>query len=165
MKARKKSKKRLEMGEEQWAEYQRVRNLRKANRHNDTFMSRLRSWNVLETKRRIKQTLLDLKGNKCERCGYSKNCHRAMHFHHLDPSTKTLTFSDANTSLEAQIKELEKCILVCANCHAEIHWEEDNINVEKNRAEFGGVQLRQYKKDAGQKSTEFPKVTWESSLE
>ena len=57
-------------------------------------------------------------------CGYGKY-QGALHFHHIDPSQKKFPISDAVSSgkysqeeVEAEIK---KCVLVCANCHAEIH--------------------------------------------
>jgi 5-methylcytosine-specific restriction endonuclease McrA len=62
-------------------------------------------------------------GGKCCKCGYHKNI-SALEFHHLDPSEKEFG-ADArhlsNTSMEKLEREIEKCILVCANCHREIH--------------------------------------------
>jgi hypothetical protein len=68
----------------------------------------------------IKKKLVDYKGGKCEKCGYNKSL-RALQFHHLDPSQKDFTISGVGTLNESVIKELNKCILVCANCHSEIH--------------------------------------------
>lgn len=70
----------------------------------------------------IKQWALDYKGNKCSLCGYNK-CSEALDFHHLDPKEKEFNISDRNIKLdwpEIQ-KELDKGIIVCANCHREIH--------------------------------------------
>lgn len=55
-------------------------------------------------------------------CGYSR-CQAALEFHHLDPSEKDFGLSTNKTtkSLVKLIDELRKCILVCANCHREIH--------------------------------------------
>lgn len=63
------------------------------------------------------------KGTSCVRCGYNK-CTGALCFHHLDPKEKDFQIS-GNWGLSwAKVKnELDKCILVCANCHAEIHME------------------------------------------
>ena len=66
---------------------------------------------------------MKLKGGKCMLCGYSKN-HAALEFHHSDPASKKFQLDQrslANRSREEVIREMEKCILVCANCHAEIH--------------------------------------------
>ncbi len=44
-----------------------------------------------------------------------------MHFHHVDPATKSFALSSATTkSLTAYREEAKKCVLVCANCHGEI---------------------------------------------
>ena len=80
-----------------------------------------------ERQKEIKIKLIALKGGGCQICGYSK-CNQALHFHHLDPKQKEFKISKANRkSLPKILEEIEKCILVCANCHAELHWlEEDN---------------------------------------
>ncbi len=60
-------------------------------------------------------------GGKCKVCGYSK-CLRALMFHHKDPSTKKFTISSWYClSYERLKKELDKCILLCANHHYELH--------------------------------------------
>lgn len=70
----------------------------------------------------IKKWALEYKGNKCEICGYNK-CSEALDFHHEIPNEKEFSLSDRNLILDWQIikKELDKCILICANCHREIH--------------------------------------------
>jgi hypothetical protein len=83
--------------------------------------------NVLERQKQFKKTLVDIKGGKCCRCGYSK-CIGALEFHHKDPSQKDFGVSQYKcTSFEknkeAILKELEKCDLLCANCHREAHYE------------------------------------------
>lgn len=57
------------------------------------------------------------------RCGYDK-CPAALEFHHLDPSKKSFTIGDEKTHKSQKYieKEIKKCILICANCHAEEHW-------------------------------------------
>ena len=60
----------------------------------------------------------------CLLCGYSF-CIRALHFHHIDPSSKARGdrkyMTLLNDSTDKMLKEISGCILVCANCHAEIH--------------------------------------------
>jgi hypothetical protein len=65
---------------------------------------------------------VELKGGRCQVCGYSK-CIWALDFHHYDESTKSFNLStDGMTRSWARIKEeVSKCLLVCANCHREIH--------------------------------------------
>jgi hypothetical protein len=73
-----------------------------------------------------KQECRDILGAKCMICGYNK-CQNALHFHHIDPKTKSFTVSDAfarkTYSQEEVEAEIKKCVLVCANCHTEIHAE------------------------------------------
>lgn len=71
-------------------------------------------------KQKYKLKMIEYKGGKCERCGYNKNI-SALDFHHIDPSTKKFTLSDTHHSWDETKKELDKCILVCANCHRELH--------------------------------------------
>lgn len=74
-------------------------------------------------KRRLKlrQLALEYKGGKCCICGYHTTYY-ALQFHHLDPDTKKFAVSDKPTGSWIKLKrELDKCILVCSNCHAEIH--------------------------------------------
>jgi 5-methylcytosine-specific restriction endonuclease McrA len=65
--------------------------------------------------------LIAIKGGKCEICGYSK-CNDALHFHHLRDKKFQLNKSTLTIKSKEEIEqELAKCILVCANCHSEIH--------------------------------------------
>ena len=79
-----------------------------------------------KTKQRaIKHQLIIYKGGKCERCGYDK-CEGALQFHHKNPLEKEFTLSQINLSKELNMdmlyKEVDKCELLCANCHAEEHY-------------------------------------------
>lgn len=65
--------------------------------------------------------LVTYKGGKCERCGYNKSM-RALEFHHINPSEKDFGISDILTKNIQSLKdEVDKCMLLCSNCHAEIH--------------------------------------------
>jgi predicted nucleic acid-binding Zn ribbon protein len=67
--------------------------------------------------------LIQQKGGRCERCDYDRN-NAALAFHHVDPATKSFPIdlrSCSNTSWEALVIEAQKCILLCLNCHSEIH--------------------------------------------
>jgi len=61
-------------------------------------------------------------GGKCIFCAYDR-CSAALDFHHKDESTKEFGLSQdgLTRSWERTKKELDKCVLVCANCHREIH--------------------------------------------
>lgn len=83
-----------------------------------------REYNYLHVKgfrKKNKQRAIDYKGSKCERCGYAK-CNSALEFHHLDPNEKDFSpSSNMNMAWDKIKTEIDKCILVCANCHREIH--------------------------------------------
>lgn len=68
----------------------------------------------------IKKQLVELKGGECVKCGYKKSL-RALQFHHTDPNEKEFVLGNIRVINEKVMKELEKCILVCANCHSELH--------------------------------------------
>ncbi len=68
-----------------------------------------------------KATAVELFGGKCCNCGYDKNL-AALDFHHVDPETKEHNWNELSRKpWQEIIVELKKCILVCKNCHAEIH--------------------------------------------
>ena len=71
-------------------------------------------------RREVKRKLIEYKGGKCQICGYNR-CQEALEFHHLDPSQKDFTISGGTKSFESLKPEVDKCILVCANFHREIH--------------------------------------------
>ena len=76
---------------------------------------------VAKRRRKIKEFAVDYKGGKCQICGYSK-CIWALDLHHLDPRTKEFAIGEKGytRSWEVVKREVDKCILVCANCHREI---------------------------------------------
>ena len=77
--------------------------------------------NTKEEKQAFKRACIAYKGGKCIRCGYDKSI-RSLHFHHRDPSIKESNIASLfRRALELPIVELDKCDLVCANCHGEIH--------------------------------------------
>ena len=72
---------------------------------------------------KLKNKAIEYKGGKCQTCGYNK-CNRSLTFHHLDPSKKTFEVNSNNMFALSWDKvkiELDKCILLCANCHGELH--------------------------------------------
>lgn len=63
----------------------------------------------------------------CMNCGFSDA--RALHFHHLDPNAKETTVSrlvHGGASVTRIRREMEKCVVLCANCHAIEHAEDRN---------------------------------------
>lgn len=76
-----------------------------------------------KNKNRARETKLkcvEYKGGKCILCGYNR-CVFSLDFHHLNPEEKEFAISGNLKSFESLKSELDKCILVCRNCHGEIH--------------------------------------------
>ena len=74
------------------------------------------------------------RGGKCIRCGYNK-CLKALEFHHLDPLQKDFTISNDHFKLQDAVEESKKCILICSNCHKELHdnlWSIDELNLKES---------------------------------
>jgi len=80
------------------------------------------NYNHVKTfRKRTKEKAVEYKGGKCSICNYDR-CVSALEFHHLEPSKKDFTLSQSMNIAWNKVKEeLDKCILVCANCHREIH--------------------------------------------
>jgi hypothetical protein len=79
---------------------------------------RVKTW-----RKNSKVRIVKAMGSQCQVCGYSK-CTDVLDLHHIDPTQKELSFGAirANpTSWTNIVIELRKCILLCANCHREIH--------------------------------------------
>lgn len=76
---------------------------------------------VSEWRRRVKRILVSEAGGECRLCGYAR-CVAALQFHHLDRAEKRYHISQqgiARNLTEARA-EAQKCVLLCANCHAEV---------------------------------------------
>lgn len=68
-----------------------------------------------------KQKLVDYKGGKCSVCGFDKHL-SALDFHHINPNNKEFEIGhNLGYTLDRLKKETDKCILICANCHRELH--------------------------------------------
>lgn len=77
-------------------------------------------------RKNTKIKMVQAMGGKCNICGYNK-CMNALEFHHIDMNMKEISFGGARANPVAWNKianELKKCILLCSNCHREVH---DNI--------------------------------------
>ena len=71
------------------------------------------------TKKDLKRIAVNYKGGECLICGY-KRCMSALHFHHVNPWEKDFNISEKSNWFDIK-REIEKCVLLCANCHAEAH--------------------------------------------
>ena len=76
---------------------------------------------VVKRRRAVKRILIEEAGGACQLCGYDR-VPAALQFHHLDPSQKAFELSQrgAAIALDAARAEVAKCVLLCANCHAEV---------------------------------------------
>lgn len=81
--------------------------------------------NAVSRKRQtLKKDLVDYKGGKCEKCGYDK-CVSALDFHHKDTNEKDfgLSSNGCTRGWKKLTQEADKCLLLCSNCHREVHQE------------------------------------------
>lgn len=82
----------------------------------------------------INQKMAEYKSSLCcERC--PENHPSCLHFHHRDQATKVVTISEAvrmRWKWEKIMEEIAKCEVLCANCHAKLHWQDGTLG--KNRS-------------------------------
>lgn len=82
-----------------------------------------RSEAVIRWRQNTKRKLIIAFGGKCAICGYDK-CDDVMDFHHVDPTQKEDYWGNMRSnikSLSAILDELKKCVMLCRNCHGELH--------------------------------------------
>jgi len=80
-----------------------------------------RAERVAAHRRKLKALLVEEAGGACQTCSYDR-CPSALQFHHADPAAKEfgIAFRGHARGLERSRAEARKCVLLCANCHAEI---------------------------------------------
>ena len=75
----------------------------------------------IKRKTSTKTKCVEYKGGKCFVCGYNKY-QGSLDFHHIDPKEKDFSIGNMRgTSFENLKQELDKCVLLCKNCHYEVH--------------------------------------------
>jgi hypothetical protein len=73
-----------------------------------------------ELHRKRKAEAVEYKGGRCVRCGYQGNS-AVFDFHHLDRKRKSFEIGTCKNRSFAKLKdELDKCVLLCSNCHREL---------------------------------------------
>ena len=79
---------------------------------------------VTNRRRELKRLAVEYLGGECEMCGY-KRCLSALEFHHFEAAHKDFGIAKRGytRSWDSVRQEIDKCNLVCANCHREIHHE------------------------------------------
>lgn len=77
----------------------------------------------LERIRNTKKQYIDYMGGECVACGLMFDGENAavFDFHHLDPTQKEFNFAGRNRALASCKDELDKCVVLCANCHRLLH--------------------------------------------
>ena len=94
--------------------------IKKAGEYNKIHRVRI-SHKQSEKARERKLLAIEYLGGKCNICGQMPHP-AAMDFHHKDPSQKEFTPGYIkNNSWKMLTKELDKCLLLCANCHRQLH--------------------------------------------
>jgi len=95
-------------------------NMNQKRRHK-TVCKKCHSKNTVDRFNKYKQEAINYKGGKCKKCGYDR-CIGALEFHHRNPQEKDPSWKYMrNRKFENIKKELDKCDLLCANCHRELH--------------------------------------------
>jgi 5-methylcytosine-specific restriction endonuclease McrA len=77
---------------------------------------------VDKRRKQVKLMAIAYKGGACQECGYHK-CADAIDFHHLNPNEKDFGIGNKGytRSWDKLKEELDKCVMLCANCHREVH--------------------------------------------
>lgn len=87
----------------------------------DSMCKPCRSAYATERRVKIKQMAVEYLGGSCQRCNLTTTKYCVYDFHHRDPSQKDFSLSKVNKSFERLKPELDKCDLLCANCHRLVH--------------------------------------------
>lgn len=118
----------IKQSQKDWYQTNKEKQKEKAKTYYSENKERDRSkWN--ERKRNLnksrREVVDEFKLDKsCVECG--ENRPYVLDFHHTDPSTKLFEIGEATKHSIKNIKiEMDKCILLCRNCHAELHYKEN----------------------------------------
>ena len=88
--------------------------------------------------------------HQCENCGYSKSLN-ALEFHHIDPTQKDFQISSIHFNIKEDIpinikNEIDKCIVLCSNCHNDQHFDYNFYNDNLDKIISMSNNIREYKK-------------------
>jgi len=80
-----------------------------------------------ERRRLVKEKAVEYLGGSCKICGYNK-CIGSLDFHHNNPKEKEINYSLFKTIFNKRLTdELDKCSLLCSNCHRELHYNDETL--------------------------------------
>jgi len=100
---------------------------------------------IISRRQKHKRMAIDYKGGSCQNCGYNKTT-TALCFHHIDPATKSFAISQGG--LEREWKniqlELDKCLLLCQNCHREHHSNEKILEGNLSLKRLSNVKFKKH---------------------
>lgn len=106
--------------------------------------------NVQSWRKRTKERLTKAFGSECGICSYNKSI-EAMQFHHLKPTQKEFTISSATSKIRSWVRiveEVKKCVMLCANCHSEVH--SGMTSIPNNIKQFDEEYTKYKKEDFGE---------------
>jgi len=109
----------------------------------------VKSERVKYWRQNTKTRMIDAFGGKCGICGYDRCCD-VFDLHHLDPTQKEFGFGNKRSNIiswERMCVELRKCVLLCANCHREVHsgLKEIPENIVRFNEEYANYKLKERK--------------------
>lgn len=94
---------------------------RRATKNASVYCKPCTNQQAVERQQKLKQDAAAYLGGCCSQCGYNRYA-AALELHHRDPSAKEFSLCYSKSTTFDKIKpELNKCILLCANCHREEH--------------------------------------------
>lgn len=107
-----------------------------------------KSEKVKAWRRRTKERLCKAFGSKCGICGYNK-CTDALEYHHIDPTTKEFGLGQRRASCVSWARlceEARKCVMLCSNCHKEVHAgiaeiPDDILRFDENYADYKNMSV------------------------
>lgn len=101
---------------------------------------------VKRWRKATKARMVAAMGGKCQCCGYDR-CHESLDFHHIDPNEKELPLGSIRANPRSWLQivhELKKCILVCRNCHGEIHYGHRTLPIEYAKFDESFVEYKNH---------------------
>ena len=93
---------------------------------------------VAKVNRDTKKSYVASLKTDCVKCGYSKENHMAIDFHHVNPDDKEFSIGTKAYSKEKIDSEVSKCVCLCSNCHRIFHYQYGQKATKENLEEFLG---------------------------